>query len=445
MTDPFAAHFAYTYGHTVMNPLALVWMLCMAVIMLYVRREYVLIPMVAAIFLTTEMQRIVVASLNFNIMRMLTIVGWVRVLLKGEHRSLRLNRIDTLVLWLAVVSTVADTLLRGTLSAFVTRMGSSLTAVGLYFLFRVLVREFDELIPAVVALALLCVPIAGTMFIENHTGRNLFSAFGGVPEFTELREGRLRAQGPFTHSILAGTFAATLIPVLLIPIVMRSRWRFASLVGICGALCMVYFSASSGPVMSLLAGLVGLGMWYLRYNMKEVRLGLVAMLLTMQAFMKAPIWALVGRGVVVGGSTGWYRFNLLDNFIRRFGEWFLLGIKTTAYWGVGLWDVTNQYISVAMAGGLTSLILFIGTIAACFAPVGQAQRVYRGDRRNQFATWCLGASLFSHTVAFFGIAYFDQTVVSWYLLLSFLSTLNNQTKSEVIHRLSREVQMSLSP
>jgi hypothetical protein len=35
--------------------------------------------------------------------------------------------------------------------------------------------------------------------------------------------------------------------------------------------------------------------------------------------------------------------------------------------------------------------------------------------------WFLGAALFSHVIAYFGITYFDNTQVAWYTLLAIIS------------------------
>jgi len=40
-----------------------------------------------------------------------------------------------------------------------------------------------------------------------------------------------------------------------------------------------------------------------------------------------------------------------------------------------------------------------------------------GDRAKEWYFWLLGAALFSHAVAFFGISYFDQTRMAWFALL----------------------------
>jgi hypothetical protein len=43
-----------------------------------------------------------------------------------------------------------------------------------------------------------------------------------------------------------------------------------------------------------------------------------------------------------------------------------------------------------------------------------------GDHDKEWYLWLLGAALFSHIVAFFGISYFDQTRVSWFALFAII-------------------------
>jgi len=54
---------------------------------------------------------------------------------------------------------------------------------------------------------------------EVATGHNPYAIFGGarVAEYASLavRDNKIRAQGPFAHSILAGTFGAVLVPLFV--------------------------------------------------------------------------------------------------------------------------------------------------------------------------------------------------------------------------------------
>jgi hypothetical protein len=42
---------------------------------------------------------------------------------------------------------------------------------------------------------------------------------------------------------------------------------------------------------------------------------------------------------------------------------------------------------------------------------------------DQDLVWCLGAILFGHAVTFFSVAYFDQTILLYYLALGSLGSL----------------------
>ena len=45
----------------------------------------------------------------------------------------------------------------------------------------------------------------------------------------------------------------------------------------------------------------------------------------MHVLMKQPVWHLLSRVDVAGGSTGWHRYHLVDKFIENWREWWLLG------------------------------------------------------------------------------------------------------------------------
>jgi len=65
------------------------------------------------------------------------------------------------------------------------------------------------------AAALVAVPVAIVMATEHFTGHNLFAKLGGVDELSNIRNGRVRAQGPFLHAIVAGTVGAVLLPLFV--------------------------------------------------------------------------------------------------------------------------------------------------------------------------------------------------------------------------------------
>jgi hypothetical protein len=138
--------------------------------------------------------------------------------------------------------------------------------------------------------------------------------------------------------------------------------------------------------------------------------------------MKAPVWALIARIDIVGGSTGWHRFKILDNFIHHFWDWWLLGSNNYWTWegGDDMWDTANQYVSTGETSGLLSLIFFIAAIVYCFKYLGSARKAAGRDSQQAWFFWLLGVALFSNLVAFVGISYYDQISTYWYALLAMI-------------------------
>jgi hypothetical protein len=64
------------------------------------------------------------------------------------------------------------------------------------------------------------------------------------------------------------------------------------------------------------------------------------------------------------------------------------------------------------------LVFFILIISRSFGSLGSI--VKRATGRQAWPLWILGAALFAHVMAFFGISYWDQTEVAWFALLAMI-------------------------
>jgi hypothetical protein len=70
---------------------------------------------------------------------------------------------------------------------------------------------------------------------------------------------------------------------------------------------------------------------------------------------------------------------------------------------------------------LAAFQCFLGVIYWSFARIGTARKSAENDSEKEWVLWFLGAALFTHAVAFWGISYFDQTRVAWFALLTMIS------------------------
>jgi hypothetical protein len=271
------------------------------------------------------------------------------------------------------------------------------------------------------ATAIVLLPVAAEMMYEHVAFHNLFSVFGAVSEVPQVREGHIRASGPFAHPILAGTVGAVTLPLM---IGIWRQYRYAAAAGVVACLTIVLMSRSSGPFMSALVSVAALGMWSFRHRLRQLRWAAVSIYLALELVMQAPAYYLISRIDITGGSTGWHRARLIEMSMQHLNEWWLTGTDFTRHWmptGV-TWnlrhtDITNHYLQMGVWGGLPLMLLFLAVLLTAFAFVGRRIRDDADPVQDRFFAWALGASLFAHVATCISVSYFDQSVFFLYLTL----------------------------
>jgi hypothetical protein len=409
-----------TEGVGFVNPIGLGFTLLMGVLLLVLPRRYALLPIIALTCFMPLTQRLIVVGLNFHMIRILALFAFARVLLRKELGNIKLNAIDKALLCWALFAIVMHTLLWQTWGEFINRLGYAYDAVGFYFVFRSLILDLEDITRVFKITALFIVPLALAMLFEHVTAHNLFIPLGGHEP--EVRNGIVRARGPFVHPDLSGSFGATLLPFFVALWWLGDRTR--AFMGIVSSTIITFACGASGPVVSFLAGVLALSMWPLRKRMRQVRWGIVFMLIGLQMVMKAPVWWAIMHVSIHAGGDSYQRAYIIDRAIMNFRDWWLVGIKDTEVWGYGLHDITNEFILQGTEGGLLTMLLFILIIKRCFGAVGRSLRAVGPGKPAtvQFALWALGSALFAHVATFFGVSYFDQSFVNLYMLLAIIST-----------------------
>lgn len=418
-------------GATTINALGLYVTIIFGIITLFLPKKYAFIPLLAIGVTMTLGQIWYVAGMNFSIMRIIVLFSIMRVIIRKEFQGITFNEIDKAIVIFVAANVIVYTARDGTSEAFVNRLGFGYNALGIYFIFRFLVRSEEDIQRVIKVMAILVLPLAASMLLEKATGRNLYSYFGGVNEYTAIRGGQLRSQGPFRHPVLAGTFGAVTIP-LIAGLWLSRRERMTASLSVIAATMVVFASASGGPVLSFVSAWIGLAAWKIRKYMRTIRWGILLTVLGLHFVMKSPVWYLIGRSSGIVGGTGWHRAELINQFLSRWDEWIIAGTGETAHWmpytlsRYQQADITNYFIRHGVDGGLLTLFLFIALIGFSFRKVGRSLReMGKGNEQTKehFWVWGIGVSLFTHVVSFFGISYFDQMVIYWYSLLAMISSL----------------------
>ena len=412
---------------TVLNPFVALIIILAGVLMIILPQRKAIIPFLLTSMLIPSDQVLVIAGLHFPLMRMLIVFGMLRVfIIKGPGDwsvfSGGLNRIDKMFILFSVVSTVAGILLFHNVQGLIYELGKLYTAFGIYLLVRCVIRNQEDVVRVIRVLAFIVVALGAVMISERITHHNPYALLGGAKAAyfaTDLaRDGRVRATGSFGTPILAGVFGAVTLPLFIGLWLSDKKQRGVAILGMLGATVMVIGCNSSTPAIAYLAGIMGICLWPLRSKMGIVRWGFAGLLVCLHMVMKAPVWHLITR-ISISGSA-YHRFALIDQTIRHFSQWWLVGTRNNGAWGWDMWDTANQYVSDAVDGGLLSLVLFIALLVYGFKYLGNARRAAT-DKKQELFFWSLAVALFVHVVSFFGISYWDQSIVGWYALLAFIS------------------------
>jgi len=411
-------------------------------------RRWAPMPLIVGAIYITRAHGIDVGAATFTVMELLILVGFGRVLVMREYRIGALNASDHLMIAWGTWMVISALFHRDPSMEVVTRLGYAFDGWGLYFLFRAFCRSRDDMVTLCGIVGILLAPIAAAMVVEKATATNLFALFfDGVPLTPAFRGDAVRAQGPFAHSILAGSIGAVSLPLMVGLWQLRRR---IALLGIVASLAMVFTSTSSGPIVSAAAGVVALLMWRYRERMRLVRWSALGAYLALEVVMTAPAYYLMARVDLTGGSTGWHRARLIEKAFTHLSEWWLVGTDYTRHWmptQVG-WsadhaDITNHYLRMGVQGGLPLMLLLIAIFVMGFSFFGHGLR-RESEVKFHFPIWACGASLFAHAVTCIGVSYFDQSIVFLYLTLAASGAVGSPVVA-AHQRVSREHESPIRP
>ena len=416
-------------GGTILHPLVALWMLIAIVLLLTLPRKKLIVPFVLAFFSTPMGQLLVLGGVHITMLQLLILTVLARMAAFKETASEKrfsggFNSFDKLVVTWTLVALLAFSLEFMEMQAVIKGLGDLVISLGGYLAVRFLIPDREAIRRTVKVLAVVCVFQGLCMMSEQFTHQNVFSFAGANPP--AFRNGNYRSEGAM-GTLYGGAMAGVLIPFFLW-LWTEKKSRIAALAGIGGATAMAFASHASTSWMAYGASLFGLAFWPLRKNMRLVRWGLVALLVALHLSMQGPVWSLIAKIDITGGSSSYHRYYLVDNCIRHFSDWWLLGCKNYGDWGYDMWDLCNQFVVNALTGGLLTLVLYLTIFKRSFRAIGIARKRVQGDRRQEWFVWCFGSALFANVVAHFGINYMAHLSTYFFILLVCISVATRETK-----------------
>ncbi len=407
-----------------MSPLGILLTLATVGLLFALPKQWSPLPFLIGAAYIPFSQEMEIGPVHFTGIRFLVAVGLLLAKARSDRLAGGLVPLDKWMIlwaiWFAITSVFHDS------STWMTRFGEIFNDVGIYFLFRIYLQDINDLVRLCKMTCVVLVPLAVVMLCEKFTGTNYFGVIFGGWTVSLIRNGHVRAQGPFEHPIMAGTVGAVCLPMALY---LWNQHRKLALIGMAAAGSIVVASASSGPVLTVFSIFGAMSTWKIRNHLYVIRWLAVGALIVLNFVMNDPVYFLVARIDIAGGSTGWYRAQLIRSAIEHISEWWLAGTDYTRNWMLveinkNNTDITNYYLRNGVWGGMLLMFIFIAILCTAFSIVGRTIRANEdAPFEKRFLLWVLGSILFGHAVTFFSVSYFDQTVMFYYMLLAAIGSI----------------------
>lgn len=399
------------------------FLVVLAIMVFIVPRRFFLAPFLIAVCFIPAEQRIILVGLDFSALRILVVAGALRLWLRGEARTIKWNRFDKLLLSWACVGAIVYVIQQADTQSLIYKCGTLFDVVGLYYLFRQSIRGWPDILFVLKVLAVFSFVLLPLVAYERVTGRNPFDVLGRVT--TYVREGRYRCNASFGNPILFGLFWVGILP-FFVALALTERRKYIYWAAAATSVFIVFATASSTPIVTLILVILLLPMFHYRRYGKQAVMALCGSVIALHIIMTPPVWHLMARVDVVVGSTGWYRYHLIDQTIKHFGQWALLGTRSTENWVIpsyrALTDICNQYILEGVRGGIVTMVLFIAVVGMAVRTTWRCS-LKNVSRQQQWLAWSICVSILGHCIAFWGVAYFGQIIMLLYLTFAMIGTI----------------------
>ena len=408
-----------------MTPIALGISSILIAVIVFGGRRLATLSLLAGVLFLSQLAHLDLAGINVFPMRLLGAVAFSRVLLRGEFTQRNANRLDravvTTYVFIAVVA-IGRSLITGgaglatTQFSVTDQIGNLADTLFIYFAFRGLLKDREDLTRVLSGLAVMLVPYVALLMVERTTGNSPFAAVGGWARI-DLYDVRVRCVGSFKHPALLGSFGASFFPLFLA----LSIWPKTRPIGFLGSgacLAVVLLAHAGGPVSMLLVGIGGWLLWPLRRDTRRIRYWILTGLCLSSIAMRGPPWWLMEKASRVFGlgGDGWHRAEVVNIAVDHISQWWLIGmpLALTHDWFPyrigGAADITNYYVAIGLDSGLFGIVLFIVLLTRAYRQTGYAIAGSISSENGSAAlmAWAVGVTLTTHVVNFFAITYFDQ-------------------------------------
>ena len=414
------------YGQNFIHPFAgfiflvtFIWTFCAP-------RRYLLWPVIMIACFISPAQRFAVLGFDFHFLRAISLVLLIRVLIFRDLKDVKFGKADAAVVGL-LLTIILCTLARAGVNPALSITGKMVEPFALYFVGRALVRTLEDIRYLLVGVSIIGIPVAIAFTVEQYTRYNFFSFFGGIPEMTVIRDGKLRSQGSFVHPITAGVFWASFAPMFISQILSRQTGILFVMIGWIGFMVCVICALMTNSSTSIAGLLIGVSCWSiykLRFRLRTIFWFCLFFGIVIHFAATSGLHGLIFTRIsFVSGSTGYHRYMLFEGLLNNVQKWFVMGTNSRMFNRAYI-DICNQYVLVALDGGIVALTLQFAIIIMAFRAVGRALRKSTKSS-DSLLIYGVGVSFITALASFTAVSSMGEGVIPLFLFAGFMITLGD--------------------
>ena len=123
----------WNYNTTVIHPLgAFVFITC-AFLILILNKDWVFVPILIILCFVSNAQRVNIAGMDFPFSRLIILTTWLRIFIKGEHKSIKFSKPDLILLMWLFARGFIYALQWGKREAVIYQLGEAFNTCGFLF------------------------------------------------------------------------------------------------------------------------------------------------------------------------------------------------------------------------------------------------------------------------------------------------------------------------
>jgi len=316
-------------------------------------------------------------------------------------------------------------------------IGRGMNTAMVYFAVRYTIRDKIDLQDMIRPILLCGILMGGAGIYEAVTGHSpyqklmKYNKFIWIVKDLEYRAGFLRAQASTAHPLYFGMsmFIVSGILLSLRDVAKRTyeiqKKRLFWLAGVFGSIIGAFTTLSSGPMIATVL-LLGFNAVYFKPSIIQPTIkGILMLMLGVEILSNRHFYHLIDY-LSLDKATAYYRTRLLEVAVNQVHEYWLVGLGGIAplHWGMLIdgrahVDIVNNYVIVAVSGGLAALYMFVRIQLLCFK---RAVLFYKTDKDLQVFGFGLASLLLSFMLGTLSVGVFSSVLTFSYLVYGLIAS-----------------------